>query len=178
MKKISKFIFFLLLAALALKQQASAQNVENFRSLDIRYGRTGLPGDIFKLVSERYLAEKVNLALGGFWETSHRNLINYNSYGLDVMVYYYTPVGEQSSNRFQVRLGLGGTADYEQESELYKTLSIGQKINTGIVGEIAGEWAFTEDFSLLLAYNQKAMFVKQLGNYRYDISIGFKLKFF
>jgi hypothetical protein len=168
----------LLIALGTFCDQAAAQNVENFRSLDLRYGRTGLPGDIFKLVGECYLAPGVNFALGGFLETSNRNSINYDCYGLDAMAYYYSPVGDRTDNRFQVRLGLGATADYEQEKHLYQKLSTSQKINTGIVGELAGEWAFTSDFSLLLAYNQKAMFSKDLGTYRFDISIGCKIKFF
>jgi hypothetical protein len=156
----------------------SAQNTENFRSLDIRYGRTGLPGDIFKVVSERYLAPGINAAIGGFFETSNRNLINYNCYGLDIMGYYYTPVGDRTDDLFQLRCGLGATTDYEQEKNLYQKLSFSQKINGGVAGEVAGEWAFTQDFSLLLAYNQKYMFNKDLGSLRYDVSIGLKLKFY
>jgi len=170
--------WLLFIATGLITTHVSAQNTENFRSLDVRFGRTGLPGDIFKLVGERYMAPGVNLALGAFLETSNRNNIHYDCYGLDAIAYYYTPVGDRTNNLFQVRLGVGATADYEQEKNLYHELSTGQKINAGIVGELAGEWAFTDDFSLLLAYNQKYLFSKALGTSRFDISIGCKLKLF
>jgi hypothetical protein len=178
MKTFVKCSLFFLFCNAIEHPQAIGQAIQNFRSVNIRYGRTGLSGDIFKLQTEYYLMDNINLGLGGFVETSNRNQLHYNCYGLDLLAHYYTPVGDRTNNQFQVKLGLGGTIDYEQENHLYKMLTTGQKINYGMAGEITGEWAFTEDFSLLLAYNQKVMFVKDLGSDRFDISIGLKLKFF
>lgn len=154
----------------------SAQNIEGFKALEIKYGRSGTPGDIFKLQHERYFSERLNLVLAGSVELSRKNLINYRCYTVDGIVVYYSNIGYKTNSDLEVSGGVGLSINYQTEKNLYKDFSTLQKINYGVVFQLTGEWAFTDDLSLTLAAVQRLYRKKELGMFQYDFSVGLKWK--
>ena len=159
-----------------LSLNAKAQNVEGFRALEIRYGRTGTPGDLFTLLHERYLSEKLNLVIAGSAEFSRKNLINYHCYSLDALAMYYSNLGFRTNGDFEFKAGVGVSMNYSTEPNLYKNLSVTQKINYGLAFTAVGEWAFTDDLSLTGSITQRLYKKKALGMFAYDFDIGLKWK--
>ncbi len=172
--KISLLVSFFCLS----RQISFSQNVPNYHSFEFGLGRSGIPGNVFKLSHERYLADKINVSFGLIAESSNRNKIAYKNLSIDAIANYYTNVSRLTKNKFQLKFGAGFILEVDQEEKLLKNLTTGQRINEGILAELAGEWAFSKDFSLTLTGGQRLLFNKQLGSFDCDLSIGVKYKFF
>jgi len=165
-----------ILAFLLISVRSVGQNTEGLRALEIRYGRTGTKGDLFTIVHERYFAEKLNLIVAGSAEFSRQRLINYRCYSIDAIAQYFSNIGFNTNGDFEVKGGVGLTASHQTEPNLYKGYSFFQRTNYGIVFNLAGEWAFTDDLSLTLNANQRLYAKKVLGMFQYDFSLGLKWK--
>jgi hypothetical protein len=155
-----------------------SQNIEGIRAIELRYGRTGTTGDKFKLLHERYLSQNLNLTVGVGAEFSRKNLINYKCFQIEALAEYYTGIGARTNDEFQVKAGVGVTANYHSEPDLFKEYSTLQKINYGIVFQATGEWSFTSDFSLTASMSQRLYKKKALGMFEYEYCLGIKWKFF
>lgn len=171
MKKVVAISCLLILSA-----AVCAQNIEGFKSLEIRYGRTGFPGDLFKLQHERYLAERLNISVAGAVELSRKNEINYRCYILDGLIEYYTGLGFKTNDDLQLKIGTGLSASYVTEPNLYKDMSFKDKLNYGLLFNVTGEWAFTDDLSLTTTFTQRLYKKKDLGNFAFDYAVGLKWK--
>jgi hypothetical protein len=165
-----------ILTFLFIVTKSAAQNVEGFRALEIRYGRTGTKGDLFTIAHERYFAERLNLLFAGSAEFSKAHLINYHSYSIEVIAQYFSNVGFNTNGDLELKGGVGLTANHQTEPNLYKGYSFLQRTNYGIVFNLTGEWAFTDDLSLTLSGNQRLYKKKELGMFQYDLSVGLKWK--
>lgn len=176
MKRILQITLLLIMQGVSLG--AFAQNGESFRSVEVRYGRTGTTGDIFKLLHERYLSEKLNITVALSAELSRKNLINYRCYAVDVLAEYYTGLGFKTNDDFQVKGGVGVSVNYQTEPTLYKDFKVLQKINYGVIFQVTGEWAFTDDLSLTASAAQRLYKKKILGMFQYEYALGIKWKIF
>lgn len=157
---------------------ARSQNVESFRAVEIRYGRTGTTGDQFTLRHERYMSQQLNLAVQGSMELSRKNLMNYQAYTVDALAEYYTGLGYKTNDDFQAKAGVGVTMSYQTEPELYKGFTTLRKLNYGIIFQASGEWAFTTDLSLTAFASQRLYKKKYLGMFNYDFGVGIKFKIY
>ena len=155
-------LFFLLPSAIIYAQ-----------SIGIHAGRSVLPADYFSLRYTHYSNYPINAAVGVFAERSHSHGLNYSAYGFDLL-------GEFASNQneptvFAFRVGMGGSFQMENEPWLYKDLSFKQRINYGLVGELAGEWWMSGNICLTVFTQQKWLFNKSLGTSRFAYGIGLKI---
>ena len=164
----------LLIAISGLK----AQDIIKIRTVEVRAGRTLVPGDYFSVRHERYMSLFINFVVNAYMENSNKNGLKYQAYGMDFLADYYTNIGKLNNHVFEVKVGLGISGMVVQEPYVYKDWPTSKRINYGLIGEIAGEWAMTEDFSLTLSGQQKYLFNQTLGSTKFGVNIGFKYKIY
>lgn len=138
------------------------------QSAGLRGGFTLTPAAYFSLSYEQPTNTLVNYSLRAFLENSRKNNLNYSAYGLDLLA--VTQVNNEIP--FSFRGGFGVTAHLENEPWAYKALSASQKIAYGVVAEAAGVWSATEAFSFELFAQQKYVFNRVLGHWRFAFGIG------
>jgi hypothetical protein len=166
MKQPAKILFWVLVFLL------SAENIYT-QSLGIHAGRSVLPADYVSLRYTHYSNCPINAAVSVFTERSHSHGLNYSAYGFDLLGEFATNQNEPSVLAF--RVGMGGSFQMENEPWLYKDLSFKQRINYGLVGELAGEWWMSGNICLTVFTQQKWLFNKSLGNSRFAYGLGLKI---
>lgn len=175
MEKINK-IFLMALLLFVSVVNGKCQDTENSQAIEIRAGRSLTPGDYVSIRYESYSNIFINLSAKVYMERSKKNGFDYSAYGLDIMTEYYTKLGQNTNHLFELKAGLGATWHLENEPWIYKGWSSSRKMNYGFAGEMVGEWAVAEEFSLTVFAQQKYLFNKALGCTRFAFGIGIKCK--
>lgn len=133
------------------------------QNISLQLGHCLTPADHVSLRYEHWTNGAINFAIGGFYERSRNQMLNYSCFGVDLL-------GEYVSNRdadplpwFGWRLGLGATWQNENEPWLYKGLSFSQRMNYGFIGEASIDCHISESFRLGVFGQQKFLARKALG---------------
>ena len=169
---ISRFISCLiLLSSLSAKSQA----ISNYQSIEVRGGKSFSSSDYAALKYRHTTATMIDVSAGIFFEAFQNSGLHFTNYGLDLMGEYYTPVGDNTDHAFEVKLGLGISGNTENEPWIFKDYPFSKRLNYGLIGEVAGEWCVSQNFSLTAFAQQKYLLNKLLGNTRFIIGIGVKL---
>lgn len=142
------------------------------QSIEIRAGRSLIPGDYVALRYQHYTNGAINFSLSAFAERSKKSGLDYTAYGADLMA-------ECASNRegyeagvFGLRGGIGACWQVESEPWVYRGWPLKKRMSFGLVGEIAGEWFMTSTFSLKAFTQQKILFNPDIGRYRLVFGLG------
>ena len=175
MEKRSSHILIIILL-LSTIQTAKCQDIEDIKTIELRLAHTLTPGNYIGLRYERFRNIDINYSAKVFYEQSTINNLNYSSYGLDIMAEYYSLLGQRTNHKWEWKGGLGITGLIANEPWILKDWSFSRKLNYGIVGEMAGEWGMTEEFSLTAYVQQKVLFNKELGTTKFLLGLGFKFK--
>ncbi len=162
---------FLMMANLAVSLPVFAQ------SLTIGAGRSGLPGDYYMLRYEAPTNSPLNWVLGIHAETSHINALNYTTAGIDWLLVYPLNNSEYSEGVFSIRPGLGLSTNLDSEPWVYAGASFSKRLNYGFLGEIAGEWFISDDFSFIGVVQQKYLLNTGLGKTAFNYGIGLRFRF-
>lgn len=144
------------------------------QAIEVRAGHSLTPADYVSLRYEYYTNNSINFSAKVFLGSSNKNNLNYSACGLDLMTEYYSNLGYNSDHKWELKAGLGGTIQIENEPWIYKGWGAGRRTNYGIVGEVAIEWAMTDQFSLTGFVQQKYLFNKALGTTGFAFGIGLK----
>ena len=147
------------------------------QSITLGAGRSGIPGDFYMLRYEAPTNSPLNWVLGLHGQTSHIKALNYSSVGIDWMFTYPLSNSEYSEGVFSFRPGLGLTANLDSEPWIYAGASISKRLNYGIVGEAAGEWYISDDFSFIGFVQQKYLLNSSLGKTAFHFGIGLRFRF-
>jgi len=164
-----KFILALLLIATAFRSSSQA--------LEIRAGHSLTPSDFAGLRYELFTPADFSFTVGGFLESSETSGLHYTNYGLDLMAWYYTPLGYNTDHAFELRAGLGLCGQLENEPWVYKDWSGSKRMTYGPVGEVSVEYGLSESINLSGFAQQKYLFNSALGNTRFAFGLGIKIKF-
>ncbi len=169
MKKRMKMVLCILLLI--------AESLTGFsQSIELRGGQSIFPANYVSLRYNHYTNSEVNISGGVFTESSRKNRLHYNVYGADLLGQYASSCDGDDS-KFSYRAGLGATCQLESEPWVYKDMNTGQKINYGLLGELAGEWNMTNVFSLSVFVQQKYLFNKDLGTKHFVFGLGLAYHF-
>jgi len=144
------------------------------QALELRAGHSLTPADYLALQYEYYTNHSLNFSGKIFLENSRTDNLNYNAYGLDLMAEYYLPIGYNTDHQWELKACLGAGIQIENEPWVYKGWTTGKRTNYGILGELAAEWAMTEEYSLTAYLQQKYFFKQALGTTRFVFGLGFK----
>lgn len=145
--------------------------IANSQTLSFRFGRTFTPSDHLSLRYEHWTNGAINLSLGGFMERSRKNNLNLSAYGIDLLAEYATNREGYEAGAFGLRYGLGASWQLENEPWIYKDWPFKRRLNYGLLGELSGEWFMTEHFTLRGSAQQKLLFNKDLGRYRFMLGL-------
>ncbi len=161
--------FFTTLLLLAFFANSFSQIVE------IRGGKTLLPGIFASARYEHFTNSELNLAGGVFHESSNKNNLRYRCAGIDLL-------GQYSSDRemesiLSYKAGIGANLQIENEPWVYKEWNGSQRVNYGIIGEVAGVIHLTEAFDVSVFSQQKFFFNKKLGTTHFLFGIGLSYHF-
>lgn len=167
----ASILLWTLLASLCAKSQA----ISNYQSIEVRGGKSFSSSDYAAVKYRHTTSTMLDVATAVFLEAFQNNGLHFSNYGLDLTGEYYTPVGDNTDHAFEVKLGLGITANAENEPWILKAYSFSKRLNYGVIGELAGEWCVSQNFSLTAFVQQKYLFNKLLGNTRFIVGIGIKL---
>jgi len=138
----------------------------------VRVGHSLVPADYLSLRYEHWTNGQVNFALAGFFERSRKNLLNYTSYGADLLAEYSPLVAGDPLPFFSWRAGIGLTGQVEWEPWLYKDLSFSQRLSYGAVGEGSLDCHLTEAFRLSLFVQQKYFLRRAFAAGRFCFGLG------
>ncbi|MES2329653.1 MAG: hypothetical protein V4539_08630 [Bacteroidota bacterium] len=173
MKKINSIISIFVIALLSWGSGFS-QTTDNAQSVEVRFGKSLMPAMYAAIKYERVTSTPTNVSAKLFYESMQKNSLDYSCFGLDILGDYYTPVGDNTDHLFECKLGFGGTVQIENEPWVYKEYPVSNRLNYGLVGEFAGEWAMSEAFSLTTFLQQKYLFNKNLSHTNFLFGVGIK----
>ncbi len=166
MKKV-----FLLMLLSAMQVFAKAQAIE------INAGISSRSINYYALRFQAPSPGSIHLSSKLFVQNSHAGNLNYTGYGLDVLAEVSSSDGENIDHALVVRGGLGGTAQIDNEKQIYAGWPLSKRFNYGIVTEVGAAWALSEQFSLTGFVTQKFLFNKNLGSYFFAFGVGFQFQF-
>lgn len=172
MKKYSGVFVLLVLSG----KLCSAQAIANTHAIEIRAGATRLPGAYAALTYEHITGAVLNVFAGMHLISSHYRQLCYLAPGLEAGFSYYTPVGENTDHLFEVRLVLGAVASLESEPWIYRDRSFRQRLNYGVQGELCGQWAVSEAFSLTAFVQQLYFFHPGLASLSCNYGLGLAIR--
>ena len=152
-----------------------SQAISNYQSIEVRGGKSFSSSDYVGLKYRHTTSTMIDVSAAVFLEAFQKNGLHYSNFGLDLMGEYYTPIGDNTDHAFEVKLGLGITANAENEPWILKEYPFSKRLNYGLIAEVAGEWCVSQNFSLTAFAQQKYLLSKLLGNTRFIIGIGIKL---
>lgn len=142
------------------------------QTLQLRMGHSFIPASHLSLRYEHWTNSAINLSLGGFMERSRKNNLNYSVYGAELLAEFASNREGLSAGAFGWRAGLGGVWQIENDPFVYKDWPFKRRMNYGLAGELSGEWFMTENFTLRASLQQKILFNKELGRYRFMLGLG------
>lgn len=140
------------------------------QEIELRGGATIMPGVYTSLRYEHSTNSAINLAGGVFLERSRKNQLLYSSMGVDLLAQYKIVTDDHPV--FSFKGGLGATCELVKEPWVYKDLSTSQRINYGILGDMAGVLWLTDAFGISLFVQQKILFRKITGSTHFIFGIG------
>jgi hypothetical protein len=151
------------------------QAIENTQSLEFRYGKTFSVGDYAALRYRHTTSTSIDASLAVFINGLRRGAIRFWGYGVDLLGEYYTAVGDNTDHLFELKVGLGATANIDNDPWVYKDLPMLSRLNYGIAAELSGELRLSENISLTSFLQQKILFNKNLGRFSFTLGLGFKI---
>lgn len=165
----------LLFVLLFTRSHAYGQAITNSQSFELRGGKTISVGDYASLRYRHTTSTSVDLSVAMFINVLQQNSLHYTCLGTDLMGEYYTGIGDNTDHLFELKTGLGVTAQVDNDPWVYKGLPFMKRLNYGLCAEITVEWCMSENISLTVFGQQKFLFNKSLGSSAFTIGLGVKL---
>jgi hypothetical protein len=149
----------------------------NAQSLCLRGGKSLVPADYFSLRYTHPTNGKLHFVFGVYHERSHRDLLQYTSFGMDLMTELYSNHAERLDQGLGLSSAIGLCWQAEHEPWLYKDWPLSKRSSFGLAGEINAHWFLSSAFTLSSFFQQKMLFNPLLGRYRLMGGLGIHYRF-